>query len=209
MKHFLITSFILSVLLILGSCIVPKECLKIQDENLPVIHPVIHLDDNSPVLYQADFEVFNYHFSGLIAFRKIDDSDEIRIAFLSEMGLKLLEFSFSGKQLKNTYCSPVVQKKSILKFMGRFTEILIHEPECKSTCFYTEGDKSNYFCRARHEKVFIETSKNVRTEMHLKQTGKKGTSAVYAASGELPDEITVKMKYSTTINLKRVINAFK
>lgn len=193
----------------MASCSAPKDCNIIQDDNSTVIQPVIHLIDYSPVLYQANFEVLKYHFSGLIAFRKVNDSDEIRIVLLSEVGLKLMEFSYTNRQIRNTYCSPAITKKTIPKFVGSFLETLVHTPECKSTCFFKEGNKSNYFCRAKSENVFVETYNEKRSIMKLRLSRKKGVSSSYIRSSELPEEIAVKMKYRTNINLKRVSDAFK
>lgn len=209
MIHYPKIFFFLSFLLLLGSCSLPKECVPTQKEHTSVIKPVIHLTDNTPVLYQANFEVLKYHFSGLIAFRKIGENDEIRIAFLSEVGLKLMEFSYLKNQIENTYCSPAITKKSIPKFIGSFLELLIHTPECKSTCFYADGEKSNYFCKAKSEKVFVEVDDGERTKMELQKFGNKGVISSYTGLTELPGDITVQMKYRTTIVLKKVANAFK
>lgn len=201
--------FFHSLLFVLISCGGPQDCITIQVNTSTDIQPVIHLTDNSPVLYRANFEVLKYHFSGLIAFRKVSEYNEIRIALLSEVGLKLMEFSYSQFQIKNTYCSPAIQKKSIPKFIGGLLEMLIHTPECMSTCLYTRGNKSNYFCRAKSGNIFIETNSDGRLTMELHTSKKKGVKSLYTGSTELPDEITVKMKYRTTIILKKVTNAFK
>jgi hypothetical protein len=87
--------------------------------------------------------------------------------------------------------------------------MLIHLPECKSTCYYTEGNKSNYFCRAKSEKIIVKTDDGGRIEMELQKSGKKGVKSTYQDSTELPEEITVQMKYRITIILKKVANAFK
>jgi hypothetical protein len=209
MSHYPNIFLFLSFFIVLESCIGPKECRTYEEASDSFIQPVIHLTDNSPVLYQAKFEVLKYHFSGLIAYRKVVESKEIRIALLSEMGLKLMEFSYANNQISNTYCSPAITKKSIPKFIGSFLELLIHSPECRSACFYSDGKKSHYFCRAKSEKVFVETDNDGRTEMELRKPGNKGVKSSYFDSPELPDQISVQMKYRTTIILKKVANAFK
>lgn len=209
MIRFLKIFLLLSSVFFLPSCSGPKECIPIKDESSFSVKPVVHLIDNTPVLYRANFEVLKYEFSGLIAFRKLNDDDEIRIAMLSEVGLKLMEFSYANHQIQNTYCSPAITKKSIPRFVGSFLQLLVKQPDCKSTCFFTEGNKSNYFCRTRSERVLIETSASSRTIMEFKNSGRKGVKSTYISSVEIPDEITVKMKYRTTIILKKVKNAFK
>ena len=135
----------LSCVFFLASCSGPKKCISIQDDNSFTVQPVIHLIDNTPVLYRVNFEVLKYEFSGLIAFRRLNDDDEIRIAMLSDVGLKLMEFSYANHQIQNTYCSPAITKQSIPRFIGSLLKVLVKQPDCKSTCFYREGNKSNYF----------------------------------------------------------------
>ena len=199
----------LSILFVLLSCSKPKECSTMPYDTSSVIQPVIHLVDNTPVLYHASFEVLKYHFSGLIAFRKIGENGEIRIALLSEVGLKLMEFKYINHQISNTYCASAITKKSIPRFIGSFLEMLIFKPECKRTCLYREGDKSNYFCRTGSKKVYINTNNKGRLTMECYTSKKKGVISLYTESSELPDEITVAMKYKTSIVLKKVSNAFK
>lgn len=203
------TFFFLSLVLSFIACRGPKECVGFQEYDTAVIHPVIHLNNESPVLYQAGFEVLKYKFSGLIAFRNINSDKEIRVVLLSEVGLKLMEFNYADQEITNTYCSPVITKKSIPKFIGSFLEMLIQEPQCKSICFFEEGKKSNYFCKARSEMLLIETGDRGRTSMQMRKSRKKSVHSMYIDSNSLPDEITVQMKYRTTILLKKVANAFK
>ncbi len=200
---------VLSFLVLAGSCSGPNKCVGFHEDFAAVVQPVIQLPGNSPVLYQASFEVLKYKFSGLIAFRKISKEEEIRVAMLSEVGLKLMEFSYSNQQITTTYCSPVITKKSVPKFIGSFLDMLIHEPQCKSICFYAEGGKSNYFCKAKSEKLFIETGEKGLTSMQLYKSRKKSVKSSYIKSTNVPDEITVQMKYRTTIHLIKIDNAFK
>lgn len=209
MKHFRKIFFALSFFILLGSCRAPKECSRYAGDFNALIQPVIYLTNDSPVLYQASFEVLRYNFSGLIAFRKSVQRDEIRVALISEVGLKFMEFSYYDRQIRNTFCSPAISKKSVPKFIGSFLELLIHQPDCKSVCLYAEGEKSNYFCNAGSKKVFIETVAGDRTAMVLHGAGRKGAKASYIASPEIPDDIAVQMKYRTTITLRKVSNAFK
>ena len=209
MNQFLKILSIFELFLVMVSCTVPKECTSIHEEYIPEVQPVLHLTNNSPVLYQADFEVFKYHFSGLIAFRNDMDNHEIRIVFLTEVGLKLMEFSFTGNKMVNTFCSPVITKKSIPKFTGDFLSQLIEKPECRSICFYREGEKNKYFSRKGSKKIFLTAENGNRNEMEIRVRGEKGVKSYYPESDEIPDIIVVKMRYSTTIMLKRVSNAFK
>ena len=209
MNRFLKISLFTSVVLSLGACTGPRECVGFQEEIPAAIQPVIHLTDDSPVLYQAGFEVLKYKFSGLIAFRRISRDEEIRIALLSEVGLKLMEFSYADQEMKNTYCSPVITKKSIPKFIGSFLEMLIQDPQCKSVCICAEDEECNYFCKTGSEKVLIKTGDSGRTNMQLHKSRNKNVWSIYITSAIIPDEIGVRMKFRTTILLKKITNAFK
>lgn len=209
MDLFRIIFLLINLLTVLGSCAGPRECSRAGEENSIEIHPIIFLRQDSPVLYKANFEIYKYSFSGLIAFRKVSGGDEVRIAFLSEVGLKLMEFSYQNNTIRNTFCSPAIKRKSVPRFMSSMLELILHNPDCKSVCFYTEADKSNYFCKASGEKVIVVSDSHYRKQMDIKTGWKKQVNSVYNESDELPDQITIRMKYKSTIVFKHVVNAFR
>jgi hypothetical protein len=175
----------------------------------PAFQPLIELKINTPVLYSADFEVLKYHFSGLIAFRSMIDSNEIRIVFLSEVGIKVIEFKYTNGILMNTYCIESLKRKAFLKFVGNFVEMLLNKPDYRRVCSTNSNNKSTYFCRSMKSYSVFEYSGNNIERAIIKEGKKKKAEGTYRNSLDLPEEIVVQMKYNTLIQMKKVNNAFK
>ena len=123
-------SLFLSIVICLTGCKTPYKCTVNSDNEDFKFAPVIHLVSNEAVLYSSEIEVLKYQFSGLIAFRLMPDTDELRIVFLSETGLKLMEFNYKNDRIINTYCAPFADRKQVKKFIGKFLYLLISNPLC-------------------------------------------------------------------------------
>jgi len=174
-----------------------------------IYSPIIHLVDNTPVLYSSEFDIMKYRFSGLIAFRQMPDTNEIRIVFLSETGLRLMEYRYFHGEINNTYCIAVADKKQVKKFIGKFLLLLIDNPNCADICPETTDEKSIYFCRNKRTKLKaeIKNDQKINACIALKNNRVCGT---YTDSEELPEAILVTMSHKKIrINLTRVDNAFK
>jgi hypothetical protein len=196
-------------LICLSGCNTQYKCADQSYANDFVYTPIIHLVDNSPVLYSSEFDIMKYRFSGLIAFRQMPDTNEIRIVFLSETGLKLMEYQYFLGEIKNTYCIAVADKRQIKKFIGKFLLLLINKPDCIDICIETTDEKSIYFCRNKRTKLKAEIKKNEKINecIALKNSRVCGT---YTDSEELPKKIVVSISHKKIrINLTRVDNAFK
>jgi hypothetical protein len=177
--------------------------------SFPAFNPLIELKTNAPVLYSADFKALQYHFSGLVAFRSMIDSNEIRIVFLSEVGIKVMEFKYTDGILMNTYCIESFKRKAFLKFAGNFIEMLLNKPEYRRVCSTNSNNKSTYFCRSMKSHSVYDFSGNNIERAIIKEGRKKKAEGKYFNSPDVPDEIDVQMKYRTHIQMKKVNNAFK
>jgi hypothetical protein len=199
----------LSISICLTGCNAEYKCANLATAGDFAYTPVIHFADNSPVLFSSEFEIMKYRFSGLIAFRQMPEINEIRIVFLSETGLKLMEYKYFQGEISNTYCIAVADKKQIKKFIGNFLLLLIENPACNDICVETTNEKSIYFCKSQRIKLEAEIKNNqkIKTCYTKKNNRVCGT---FTDSEELPDNIVVSMSHKKiSINLTRVDNAFK
>jgi hypothetical protein len=201
--------YLILSLLVFSACNAPKNCIRISNHGDIKLTPVISLDSNSPVLYSAEFEALKYKFSGLIAFRKMPENQETRIVFLTEIGIRVMEFTFRNGEIINTYCIEAIQRKSIVRFIGSFLQMLLDDPGYQSVCLSKTDTKSDYFCKLKKGYATYEFIGDKKTHLSLHKGRKKNSEGNYISSSSLPDEILVNMKYKTQIQLKRVNNAFK
>lgn len=209
MKLSTIKYLILSLLIFASACRVSKDCLTADYGSIHKINPVIDLDSSAPVLYSADFKVMKYHFSGLIAFRKMPVNNETRIVFLTETGIRMMEFKYADNKINNTFCIDAVKKKSTVKFIGRFIQMLLTEPVCKELCIEKQNSQDNYFCRTKNGYYTCRLNNGVKGHVLFFNGKNKQVEANYSSSPMTPEEINTIMPMHTTIQMKRVYNAFK
>lgn len=209
MKHSIIKCLILSLLPFLFSCRASKDCVTSAGNNTGLIGSVIELDSNSPALYSADFDIMKVHFSGLIAFRKMPVNNETRIVFLTETGIRMMEYRYSGVKMENTYSMEAMKKKSTIKFIGRFLKMLLIKPECKLTCTTSQNQENIYFCKMKKGYYTCKSNNGVKYHACLYYGKKNQVEAKYAGSETLPDEIHLILPMHTNIQMKRALNAFK
>ena len=209
MKQSIIKFLILSACILAASCHAPKKCITAGNTQSFTFLPVIALDSNAPALYSADFDVMKYHFSGLIAFRKMTANKETRIVFLTETGIRLMEFRYANHKIENTYCMDAMKKKSTIKFIGRFIRMLLTEPDCRSICAYEENDRNNIFCNTGNGYYTCKINNGVKEQTLFYNGKNKQIDAKYSDSQTLPDEIRLILPMHTNIQMKRAINAFK
>jgi hypothetical protein len=204
-----ILKYLILSIFFFSACYVPKNSVRLSNQVEVPLVAIIDLDSNTPVLYSAEFEVMKYKFSGLIAFRYMPENKETRIVFLSEVGIKIMEFAYRDGKIYNTFCIEAVQRKSIVKFLGSFLEMLLSNPECHSVYLNKTDAKSDYFCKLKKGSATYKFTGTNRTNVLLYKGRKKKSEGKYVMSSSLPDEILVGMKHKTQIQLKRVNNAFK
>lgn len=136
------------------------------------------------------------------------EENELRIAFISEMGLKLMEFSYKNNEVTNTYCMPAIYKKARMKFVGQFIYLILHQPKCTELCQLEKLPNSSYFCKTGGEKISLFYEKGLKKEMELQQSRKKIAKSHYNLDVNLPDTIWVDMKFKTRIQMTMLNNAF-
>jgi hypothetical protein len=200
---------LLSVFFLSAACYAPKGCISCDRPVNLNFDPVLKLAVDTPELYNTDIAVMKHRLSGLIAFRRMSDSDTTRIVFLTETGMRMMEFSHSNGHATNTYSMDALKKNTTIKFMDSFIEMLLYEPQIRKTCCTISLNKSNYFCKLKKGSAEFEYIDNMKTRTYLQKNRKNTAEARYGLSPHLPDEINIRMKYHTKIQLKKVYHAFK
>jgi hypothetical protein len=200
---------ILSIILIVTSCAIPRDCIQCDRSSLPGVGPIIGFADEKPVLYTTQLDILKYHFSGLMAFRQMADSSGIRVVFLSQVGLRVMEFSYKGGVVTNTYCPEIIKKHSYVKFICSLIQTLLTEPGYRKICVKNSENKSDYFCRSKKGYREFEYLDNNKKLMMIRNGRNSKGEATYGYSAFLPDEIYLKLKYNAILRMKKIDNAFK
>lgn len=83
-------------------------------------------DVSKDYVYKANIEVYDNSLGGLLIIKKIDNK-HYRIAFTTEMGNKLFDFSFINDEFKVNYCIDELNRKPLLHVLKKDFNTLIAE----------------------------------------------------------------------------------
>lgn len=77
------------------------------------------------VIYNTQVDVLKNHFSGLLLFKRMEDSS-MRIVFTNEMGFKFFDFAFdSNGVFTKHYVMPKMDKKAVVKTLKKDFEMVL------------------------------------------------------------------------------------
>lgn len=123
MKPFLLISICFFIL----SCgsYPKKNSFKLADNVGNIINPYFE-NPNQDYVYKANIEVYNHYFGGILIVKKTGNQQH-RAVFTTEMGNKLLDFSFNGDDFKVNYILDELNKKILINILKNDFKILITE----------------------------------------------------------------------------------
>ncbi|MGB1307262.1 MAG: hypothetical protein ACPG6B_00025 [Oceanihabitans sp.] len=123
MKQFLS----ISLLLLLCSCAsYPVKNKFRKTNNVEVLHNPYFSNLKKDYVYKANIEVYGNTFGGLLIIKKTG-AQKHRIAFTTEMGNKLFDFSFHKNNFKVNYIIEKLNKKMLINILEKDFKILITE----------------------------------------------------------------------------------
>lgn len=157
---------------------------------------------NKDYVYKANIAVYNKSFSGLLIIKKIDDNNH-RIAFTTEMGNKLFDFSFIEETFKINYILEDLNKKILINILKKDFKVLVTEnikvsktfKELESTVFETDI--------AKH-KHFVFTNDTIYKIVRIGNTKEKVIFMFKEISNNIADRITIthnNIKLKITLKL--------
>lgn len=114
------------VLLVACGSYPKKQNLTPVDATQTVVVNPYFSDVSKDYVYKANIDVYGNSFGGLLIIKKIDTQD-YRIAFTTEMGNKLFDFSFVNETFKVNYCIDELNRKLLLNVLKKDFKTLITE----------------------------------------------------------------------------------
>jgi hypothetical protein len=133
MRYFLLISFVF-----LGAC----ASSNIQKPHMACEQPV-HLNWDSTLVYKASILVMNQNISGLIIFKKENDSTT-RLIMTTDVGPKLIDLRLTPRGYSKNYVFKKLNRKALLNMfwedfgttLGLFTENRTGSKSGENTCCY-------------------------------------------------------------------------
>lgn len=123
MKRFLLIS---TCIFILGCKSYPKKNGFKTTTFISDIHNPYFANPNQDYIYKASIEIYGNTFGGIFIVKKIGDHQH-RIAFTTEMGNKIFDFSFDKDRFNVNYILEDFNKKILINILKKDFKVLITE----------------------------------------------------------------------------------
>lgn len=161
-------------------------------------------DTDKDYVYKANIDVYNKSFSGLLIIKKIDDNNH-RIAFTTEMGNKLFDFSFIEDTFKINYILEDLNKKILINILKKDFKVLVTENIKVSKTFKDSETVVVETDIAKH-KYFVFTNDTLYKIVRIGNTKEKVIFMFKEISNNIADRITIT---HNNIKLKITLKSIK
>jgi len=142
------------VLFLLASCTLRKELGSYTVEKEVAKQPAPIVDTMyASSLYKVGIHVSKRYFSGLMFFKNMKDDKAVRIVFLSEFGLNLLDFEYKAGEFSLKNCQEYLNRPMVLNFLKQDLEILLHQENCSENLRQFKSKKSDLSALRGKEKT--------------------------------------------------------
>lgn len=199
---------LISITLLLVACgsYPKKQGFKVSNEERQVFVIPYFSNPETDYVYKASIDVLNKHFSGLFIVKKIEVNTH-RVAFTTEMGNKIFDFSFSGNQFTVNFIQEELNRKPLLKILEQdFRTLVCAKPDIFKSFRHDgktvlEGSINN-----RAHFFYLDNINNLVETVYPKR-GK--ASVVYSFSkinSDIAEEITIEHQ---SLRLKINLKSFK
>ena len=126
-------------------------------------------------VFRGSIHIYKHYFSGIFAL-KMEADDKYRLVLMSEVGMTLLDMSFTSEAYLLNYCIDPIKKKSLFKLLHRDFLLLTQAPK--------RGDlQFKKSCRVKEEQTLYK---------------KKNTRDFYTYKEGIMQEIVSKLFFNQT-----------
>lgn len=163
-------------LLLISMCVLVVSCgsyPKKQNLQLDIsatknIENLYFSDASIDYVYKASIDVYDRNFSGLLIIKKIAENEH-RVAFTTEMGNKLFDFTFIEDDFKVNFILDELNKKILINILKKDFKVLITENPTVSNSYSKENthvfetliyNKKHYYFTHNKQLTKVVRSKN-------------------------------------------------
>ncbi len=136
MRNFLFNVFII---LTLFSCSSYKDSFISVQKTQESFTPAFLTEKNLEQIFKISIEVYGHDFGGVLAIKKLE-SKHYRIALITEIGAKLLDFELINGEMKLNYGIEQLNRKIILNILKQDFLILLNENAAIQSQYSFEGN---------------------------------------------------------------------
>lgn len=133
-------------------------------------------------IYKANIEAFGNSFSGIFIVKKLGEHDH-RIAFTTEMGNKIFDFSFQGTNFKVNHILKKLDKKIITNVLKNDFKVLItRNPSVEKT--FGKNQKRIYKTVINSKKYYYFVSNDSLIQTYRVHNGKEKVKFIFSEINE-------------------------
>ena len=122
---------LISWCLLCVSCITGRNALKGADLSPMEVRTPVFGDNRTEAVFHGSMELYEHHFSGIFALKK-ESGEKYRMVLMSEVGMSLLDLSFTSKDFQVNYCIDPLRKKALLNLLYQDFLLLTVAPKPES-----------------------------------------------------------------------------
>ncbi len=117
-----------------------KHNFQIEESSIKYIDNSYFSDRTKDYVYKAKIDVYKKSFGGIFIVKKLGENHH-RIAFTTEMGNKIFDFSFHKNEFKVNYILDQIDKKILINILRKDFKILVQEKAIIKKVFSTNTEK--------------------------------------------------------------------
>jgi hypothetical protein len=95
---------------------------------IPIERTPVFREGTNEAVFRGGIDLYKHYFSGIFAL-KAETEEKYRMVLMSEVGLTLLDLSFTSKDFQVNYCIEPLQKKALLKLLYHDFLLLTESPK--------------------------------------------------------------------------------
>ena len=203
MRNFLLINFLATIL----SCGQPLyqnlQTTTANTDCLSALKPIF-----TSILYYTHINVMGKHLSGLLLFKKMQDSTT-RVVFTNEAGVKFFDFEYSDSCFKVIYCIKQLDKKAVISQLKKDIGYTIMNGVVLSSAKYFHSEKENYFgFFSGKEQTYFITDKDCSKLLRMENASKRKKKIIVNLTGYkngMPDSIYIAHQlFEFNIDLKQI-----
>jgi len=206
LKRFIQFGFLIFVALGFSSCLrFHAGVSKIEQVDAK---PLVFPTNFKKALYKTNIHFWKKDFSGLMFFKQNNETEETRIVFMSEVGLKFFDFKLDKNGVFSVeYILDELNKPSLISVLEKDIKLILQKGYKQSKVkYFIEKQDGNYLERYKSDRYRLYYSFDKQTNMvsQIDFTGsvfKKIRMILKSREAKLPTEILIK-HYGLRLQLK-------
>lgn len=119
---------LISWCLLLVSCTSGRKTLSMGNRSIPTDRTPVFREGTNEAVFRGGIDLYKHYFSGIFAL-KTGSEEKYRMVLMSEVGITLLDISFTSKDFQVNYCIEPLQKKALLKLLYHDFLLLTESPK--------------------------------------------------------------------------------